>query len=43
MSICPTCDKKLSSKGSLNRHIKSVHDKIKSHKCTYDDCVLAFA
>ena len=30
---CPKCDKKFSSVGNLNKHIKSVHNNIRNYKC----------
>jgi uncharacterized Zn-finger protein len=42
MISCQICDKKLSCRSSLTRHIKTVHDKIKNHLCLYEGCELKF-
>lgn len=42
MINCSTCKKSFSCKSSLTRHVKSVHNKIKNHKCGYSNCDIAF-
>ena len=37
---CGSCDKAFSQSGSLNTHIKSVHEKQKNHRCI--DCEKTF-
>ncbi len=31
--MCPQCNYKCSTNGTLKKHIKAVHDKIKDHTC----------
>ena len=32
---CPLCEKSYSSKRNLQLHIKSIHEGVKSYKCSY--------
>jgi uncharacterized Zn-finger protein len=40
---CITCQKILSTESSLKRHVKQIHNKIKNHICSYNNCDWKFS
>lgn len=40
---CSKCNKKFSTKGNLNNHIRTIHENIRPYKCPYENCKKSYA